>query len=123
MNNNESMEMYLETVYLLQQNNGHAHCAEVAKHLGVSKPSVTKAMKLLKSMDLITKEAYGPIVLTTKGMSVSENIYEQHQLITEFLVSSLALDVEEAARNACKIEHVISDKMFDSIKDYLAKSK
>lgn len=122
MNNNESMEMYLETVYLLQQNNGHAHCADVAKHLGVSKPSVTKAMKHLKSMELITKEAYGPITLTIKGKSLSEKIYEQHQLITEFLVNSLGLDLDEASINACKIEHVISDKMLDSIKDYLGKS-
>jgi len=123
MSNNESMEMYLETVYLLEQSHGHAHCAEIAKQLGVSKPSVTKAMNQLKSAGLIIKEAYGTINLTDEGKLRSEKIYEQHQLITEFLVSTLSLDIDEASRNACKIEHVISEVMLDSIKSYLAKAE
>ncbi len=120
MNNNESMEMYLETVYLLEQNHGHAHCAEIAKALDVSKPSVTKAMKQLKSKGLINKEAYGSITLTEKGKQVSKEIYDRHQLITEYLVTTLDIEVDEASRNACKIEHVISTKMIQAIKDLLS---
>lgn len=119
MVNSESSEMYLETIYLLEEKHGHAHPSEIAKHLGVSKPSVTKAMKALVKKDLIVKEAYGPITLTAKGKAVSKKIYENHTLITAFLIKSLGLDEVEAADNACRIEHVISDTMRKAIIDYL----
>ena len=121
MNQSESVEMYLETVYLLEESHGHAHSVEIAKQLGVSKPSVSKAMKQLKNMGLIHKEAYGTINLTDKGRELSKKIYEQHQLITKFLMHSLDLGIDEANKNACKIEHVISDDMLESIKRYILK--
>lgn len=113
------MEMYLETVYLLEQTHGHAHCAEIATKMGVSKPSVTKAMKQLKGKGYINKEAYGPITLTKIGYDVSEQIYSRHKLITDYLMKTLNIKYDEASSNACKIEHVISDTMFDAIKTYL----
>lgn len=122
MGYNESMEMYLETIYLLEQDHGHAHVVDIAKRLDVSKPSVTKAMKLLKSKGLIHKEAYGTITLTDDGRSRSEKIYLDHQLISLFLEHSLELSSDEASENACKIEHVLSDKMLDAIKVYLQKN-
>lgn len=119
MSNNESMEMYLETVYILENNYGHAHGAEIGKRLGVSTPSVTKAMKHLKAKGLVNKEPYGTITLTEKGRQISEEIYRNHRLISLFLEHSLELDANEASQNACKMEHVLSDKMLIAIRRYL----
>lgn len=119
MSNNESMEMYLETVYILEKSYGHAHVSEVAERLDVSKPSVTKAMKQLKAQGLINKEPYGSITLTEKGNVISKKIHKNHKLITLFLEHSLKLEAYEAEKNACKIEHVLSNKMVIAIKEYL----
>lgn len=119
MSNNESMEMYLETVYILENNHGHAHVSEVAERLDVSKPSVTKAMKRLKSEGLINQESYGSIKLTKKGNEISEKIHENHKLITLYLEYSLKIGKDEAEKNACKIEHILSKTMVTAIKDYL----
>ena len=119
MSNNESMEMYLETVYILENNCGHAHVAEIAKRLDVSKPSVTKAMKCLKANELVNSEPYGTITLTKKGKQISEKIYINHQLISRFLEHSLGLDAYEAEKNACKIEHILSEQMITAIKRYI----
>ena len=121
MAHNESMEMYLETVYILERNEGHAHVADIAKKLEVSKPSVTKAMKSLKEKGLINKEPYGSITLTVKGLELSKKIFIRHELITRFLECSLGLSPTEASENACKMEHVISDAMMTSIESYLDK--
>ncbi|MCT4660857.1 MAG: metal-dependent transcriptional regulator [Tissierellales bacterium] len=121
MVNNESVEMYLETIYILEKEHGHAHGAEIAKRLGVTKPSVSKAMKYLKEKGLIVKEHYGTITLTSEGRSVSKRIYKNHRLITLFLEDSLKLKKVEAEKNACKIEHVISDEMIEAIEEYLVK--
>jgi len=122
MSNNESMEMYLETVYILESNHGHAHGVAIAKRLGVSKPSVTKAIKYLKEQGLVNTQKYGTITLTEKGRELSENIYNNHRLIELFLEHSLQLSVEQAGSNACKIEHVVSDEMLEAIKSYLKKN-
>lgn len=119
---NESMEMYLETVYLLENSHGHAHGVEVAKRLGVSKPSVTKAINYLNDQGLVNKQKYGTITLTEKGREISEGIYINHKLIELFLEHSLELSAEEASINACKMEHVTSDKMLEAIKRYLEKN-
>lgn len=122
MVNNESVEMYLETIYILEKEHGHAHGAEIAKRLGVTKPSVSKAMKYLKEKGLIAKEHYGTITLTIEGRSISKRIYKNHRLITLFLEDSLGITKLEAEKNACKIEHVISDEMIKSIEKYLVKN-
>lgn len=123
MNISESMEMYLETVYILENDHGHAHSVEIAKKLGVSKPSVTKAMNQLKANGYINKESYGSITLTEKGKNYSEKIYGTHELLTRYLVHSIGLNEDEAADNACKMEHIISDDMKEAIKLYLIKHK
>lgn len=119
MSNNESMEMYLETIYILENSHGHAHGVDVAKKLGVSKASVSKAMNKLSAKGMINKESYGTITLTQKGKELSEQIYYNHQLITKFLEHSLNLTVSQSAENACKMEHVISEDMLEAIKKYL----
>jgi len=119
VSNNESMEMYLETVYILESNDGHAHGVDIAKRLGVSKPSVTKAIRYLKELGFVNTQKYGTISLTEKGRVLSEEIYSNHQIIKLFLEHSLKLSAEEASINACKIEHVLSDEMLGAIKSYL----
>ncbi|OEH86603.1 hypothetical protein BHU72_10110 [Desulfuribacillus stibiiarsenatis] len=122
MSNSESMEMYLETIHLLEKNYGHARSVEIAERLGVSKPSVTKAMNSLKDKGLVNKEAYGTITLTKKGKQLSEKIYTNHRLLSLFFEHSLELTAQEADENACRIEHVLSDEMLEAIKGYLRKN-
>lgn len=121
MNNNESMEMYLETVHILEKRSGHAHVTEIAKELHVSKPSVTKAMKYLKEKGLIEKELYGSINLTEQGREIAKKIYRNHIIITRFLELSLDMKAQDAKDDACRIEHVVSDNMIESIEEYLKK--
>lgn len=122
MNSNESMEMYLETVYMLESNHGHAHGVDIAKRLNVSKPSVTKAIKYLKDQGFVNTQRYGTITLTEKGRQLSEEIYDNHQLIALFLEHSLELSAMEAGMNACKMEHILTTGMLASIKSYLKKN-
>ena len=122
MNNNESMEMYLKTVFILENSHGHAHGVDIAKRLGVSKPSVTKAVRYLKDQGFVNTQKYGTITLTEKGREVSESIYNNHQLLELFLKHSLDLSAEEAGMNACRIEHIMSDKMIEAIIGYLKKN-
>jgi len=120
--NNESMEMYLEVILILENEHGHAHNVDVASRLGVSKASVTKAMKGLKQKGYINKEAYGSITLTESGRKLSERIYQNHRMLSLFLENSLDLSYDEAAENACKIEHVLSDSMVQAIELYLERN-
>jgi len=116
---NESMEMYLETIYVLENIHGHAHVVDIAERLGVSKPSVTKAANYLSDQGYVTKEKYGTITLTDRGRDVSREIYANHQMIALFLEHSLRLSPEEASQNACRMEHFASEEMLAAIKRYL----
>jgi DtxR family transcriptional regulator, Mn-dependent transcriptional regulator len=120
MDCNASTEMYIETIYILEQNHGHAHVVDIAKRLGVTKPSVSKAMNQLKEQGFVNQEAYGPIKLTAKGNGYAREIYEKHQLISRYLEKSLRLAPDEASENACRMEHCITDVMLAAIKGYLA---
>jgi len=122
MSKHESMEMYLETIHILEKSYGHAQSVEIAKRLGVSKPSVSKAMNYLKGKGLVNKEAYGTITLTEKGRELSEQIYANHKLISLFLEHSLELTVDEADENACRMEHILSEVMIEAIEVYLHKN-
>lgn len=119
MHNSESSEMYLETIYILESNHGHAHIVDIARYLGVTKPSVTKAMDQFKKQDLIRQDTYGPVTLTEKGRAVSRTIYRKHQLIAQYLEKSLGLDPDEASENACRMEHSITGDMLKAIEKYL----
>lgn len=120
MSQRESKEMYLLTVYMLQQKDKQARGMDVAKHLGVSKPSVTKAMSSLKKQGLVKQERYGPITLTNEGRLLAEQIYDNHNLIKKFIISSLDMSSEQAEKDACKMEHVISNEMVSAMKTYLS---
>ena len=119
MNISESTEMYLETIYVLEDVHGHAHIADIAEQLGVTKPSVSKAMEQLKKEGLINQESYGPVTLTQKGKAISKEIYIKHHLITSYLEKSLNLSYDEASENACRMEHIITDDMLEAIERYM----
>ncbi|MBF7096807.1 metal-dependent transcriptional regulator [Alkalibacter mobilis] len=119
MNLSESVEMYLETIYFIQENHGHAHVIDIANMMNVSKASVSKTMNQLKEEGLVNKETYGHITLTDKGETISREIVKKHYSISRFLEKSLKLNPSEAAKNACKMEHIISDEMIKAIEMYL----
>ncbi len=118
-NSSESIEMYLETIYILESDHGHAHGVDIANKLGVSKPGVTKAINNLKLKGFVNTEKYGTITLTEKGIKKSKEIYFRHKLIKLFLENSLKLSKEQAAKDACKMEHVLSVETLEAMKMYL----
>ncbi len=111
----ESGEMYLETIHVLSKKSSAVRAIDVGEYMGYSKPSVSRAMGLLKKGEYITVDKDGLISLTETGKEIAEKIYERHTLITTFLIS-LGVCEETASEDACKIEHHISDESFDAIK-------
>lgn len=118
----ESGEMYLETIYVLTRQSSEVRAIDVGEHMGYSKPSVSRAMGILKSGGFISVGADGYISLTQEGLSLAEKMYERHTILTDFLVG-LGVDKETAALDACKIEHDISEASFEAIKRYVDGSK
>ena len=117
----ESGEMYLETILRLSQKSGHVRAIDVGEEMGYSKPSVSRAMSLLKQGGYIVIDKDGSITLTEAGLALAEKIYERHTLITNFLIS-IGVDEETAALDACKMEHSISDASFEAIKKLAEKN-
>ena len=113
----ESGEMYLETIHVLYKKNGHVRSIDVSEHMGYSKPSVSRAMGLLKASGYIIIDKEGFITLTDSGLEVAEKIYERHTILSNLLVA-LGVSPETAAEDACKIEHAISDESFEAIKQH-----
>jgi len=111
----ESGEMYLETIYVLSRENSNVRSIDVGEYMGFSKPSVSRAIGLLKSGGYVTVDKDGFLKLTDAGREVAEKMYARHRLLTGFLVE-LGVDEELAAADACKIEHHISDESFEAIK-------
>ena len=106
--------MYLETIYVLIKQNGHVRSVDVAEHMGYSKPSISRAMGLLKNGGFIEIAADGAITLTESGIAVAEKIYERHTLLTRLLIN-LGVSEETALEDACKLEHAISDESFEAL--------
>ena len=116
----ESGEMYLEAIHVLTKNNGHVRSIDVSEYLGYSKPSVSRAMGILRNGGYITVDKDGSIVLTEAGQEIAEKIYARHTLLTKLLVH-IGVSEETAAEDACKLEHAISDESFLAIKNYAQK--
>lgn len=114
----ESGEMYLETIYVLTRKSTSVRSVDVAESMGYSKPSVSRAIGILKAGEYITVDRSGFITLTEKGTKTAESLYERHTILTNMLVS-LGVDPETATEDACKIEHVISAESFEAIKKYI----
>lgn len=117
----ESGENYLETILILSRKNGTVRSIDIANELNFSKPSISRAMGILKNADLITIEKNGQINLTEIGHQKATAIYERHCLIKEFLIQTLQIDEELADKDACRIEHVISEETFNKMKEILNK--
>jgi Mn-dependent DtxR family transcriptional regulator len=113
----ESGENYLEAILILSKQQEHVRSIDVAGFLGVTKPSVSRAMSILKAEGFVVSDANGALVLTEKGMDVAQSMYERHKLLTEFLVS-LGVSRETAAEDACRIEHVISKESFELLRNH-----
>lgn len=115
----ESGEMYLETIYILSQKSSAVRSVDIGEYMGYSKPSVSRAVGLLKAGDYITVDHDGYITLTDAGHEVAEKMFERHTTLTKFLVG-LGVDPIIATEDACKIEHDISDESFEAIKRSLS---
>lgn len=113
-----SGEMYLETIYVLCKEKSAVRSIDVAEHMNYSKPSVSRAVGLLKKENYITVDKDGYITLTTDGLLFAQKIYERHTVLSQVLMM-LGIDEKTAAEDACKIEHVISDQSFESLKKFM----
>lgn len=118
MKTRESEETYLETILLLKKQKSSVHAIDIAGELGFSKPSVSRAVGLLEKKGYITRNTTGEITLTDSGLQKATDIYERHRLITALLEKTGA-NKELAEENACRIEHVISDEMFEILKKFV----
>ena len=119
----ESGENYLETILILKQEKGYVRSIDIAMKLDFSKPSVSRAMSLLRENGYITMDhKVGWIELTGSGREIAERIYERHQVISQWLMD-LGVAEKTATADACRIEHVISPETFDRIKEHIARDK
>jgi Mn-dependent DtxR family transcriptional regulator len=114
--------MYLETIFVLSKSHSSVRAIDVSEHLGYSKPSVSRAMGILKNGGYIEVSREGYVSLTDIGKEVATKVYERHNLITELLIY-LGVESETASFDACKIEHCISDVSFDAIKEFVEKHR
>ena len=115
----ESGEMYLEAILVLKHKNGLVRSLDVAEHMGVSKPSISNAVRLLREGGFLTMDEAKHLELTELGREVAERIYERHILLTRGLIA-IGVDPVVAERDACRIEHDISRESFDKLKDFIA---
>ncbi len=118
----ESGEMYLETIYVLTQKSSQVRSIDICEQMGYSKPSISRAIGILKKDGYINVDRSGYITLTVEGKATALKIYERHNVISDFL-KSIGVDEATAAEDACKMEHIISDLSFDAIKSFVEKKK
>ncbi len=118
MSLHESGQMYLETIYVLSKENACVRAIDVGEDLGYSKPSVSRAMSILKKEGYVTAAEDGCLSLTEKGLREAETMYIRHTVLTKLLMG-LGVDEETAAEDACRIEHVISEKSFAAMQAHM----
>ena len=116
----ESGEMYLETILILSEKTGFVRSVDVCDYMGFSKPSVSRAIGILKNAGYVSVAKDGGLTLTESGEKIAKKIYERHSVLTE-LLKELGVSDETAASDACKMEHVISDETFEKIKEHASK--
>ncbi len=114
----ESGEMYIETIYVLTKKGAPPRAIDVGEHMGFSKPSVSRALGILKKNGYVTVGTDGAITLTEEGIALAEKIYERHTILTAFL-EKIGVSTEVAETDACKIEHRISDETLEAIKRWI----
>ena len=114
----ESGEMYLETIHRLSMEQKYVRSIDVAESMGFSKPSVSRAVALLKQGGYLLVNEYGHLSLTDEGKQVAEKVFERHTVLTAML-TALGVDAETASEDACRMEHVISEQTFEAIKRHI----
>ena len=114
----ESAEMYLETIYQLSLERGSVRSVDVAESMGYSKPSISRAVGLLKQGGYLLMDKDGSLTLTESGLEIAKKVYERHTLLTTLLIR-LGVSAETAAEDACKMEHVLSDETFEAMKRHM----
>jgi Mn-dependent DtxR family transcriptional regulator len=115
----EALEDYLEAIYIFSQKKASVRITDVALYLGISKPSVNRAVNTLKKQGFVTHEPYGDIILTEKGQIHGHNLYARHKMIKKFLINVLELSKEDAEKEACQIEHNISQSTVDKMESFM----
>ncbi|MBF0979978.1 MAG: metal-dependent transcriptional regulator [Clostridiales bacterium] len=115
----ESGEDYLETILILQNKNGQVRSVDIATHLGYSKPSISRAVGILKRSDYILVDEKGLITFTDKGKALAERIYDRHNNISKFLMDVLGVSEENAVKDACRIEHDLSEETYQKMREHL----
>lgn len=115
----ESGEMYLETILVLKERFGYVRAIDIAHELNFSKPSVSRAISLLRENGYVTFDPNGMILLTEQGQEVAEKIYERHNTLCRYFIA-LGINEETAEADACRIEHVISEETFTKLKEHMA---
>ena len=116
-----SLEDYLEIIYILQQGDSGVGITDISRELKISKPSVTKAIGILRSEELVIQEKYGKITLTEKGVLAAEEVYKKHKILSKFINKVLGVNERTAEIDACKMEHVLSAETLLVMKKYLNK--
>lgn len=118
----ESGEMYIEAIHVLSLSSNTVRAIDVGEYLGYSKPSVSRALGVLKDEGLVKKDDNGYLKLTEAGLIIAKRIYERHTVLTKLLID-IGVDEKIATEDACRVEHYISDETFNAIKAHVAKNK
>lgn len=118
----ESGEMYLESIYVLSQKGGYVRSIDISEYMGYSKPSVSRAVNLLKTGGYIVMDEENFITLTESGLEIAEKIYNRHNILSEMLVM-MGVNPEVAAEDACRMEHAICDETYEAIKNFVEQNK
>ena len=116
----ESGEMYLESIYVLSKKSSAVRAIDICEYMGFSKPSISRAIGLLKNGGYVVSDKNGFLSLTESGVAIAQKVYERHTLLTDFLVS-IGVSHDTASEDACRIEHHISDESFEAIKKFASK--
>lgn len=119
----ESGEDYLETILILHKNTGFVRSIDIANELGYSKPSISRAVGILKSDGYITVEPSGQIVLTESGKNKAEQVYERHLMLRKFLTEILGVSEENSEQDACRIEHILCEETYSKLKEFVENYK
>lgn len=114
-----ALEDYLKAIYIISNTKSGVRITDIALRLGLSKPSVNRAVNSLKKYGLVSHEPYGDITLTERGREIGETVSRRHYMIREFLVNVLSLTEDEAENEACRIEHNISQNTVDKMKNFM----
>ncbi len=123
MSIHESGEDYLETILILHKNTGFVRSIDIANELGYSKPSISRAVGILKNDGYITVEPNGQIILTDSGRAKAEQVYERHLMLRKFLTDILGVSSENSEQDACRMEHILSEETYEKLKDFVENYK